>query len=162
MWSGSATRGDSGNAGDETRLPGRRWVAIAKRFWKRRVRERPDRYQAYVSLPIDGDRPGDGEIHDCVEDLERVFEGRLDVYARTDGIAVVSDRVPADQFDRDAFETTLDRLEACYAGTHSVARLEKWRPAGSRLVKSFVVVPVKPLFPRDSAARASRVRSPAE
>ncbi|WP_265111325.1 hypothetical protein [Halosolutus halophilus] len=145
-----------------SRVPGRGWLAAAKRRWKRHVTERPELYQAYVSLPTDGDRSGFGDVHDCVEDLEYVFEGRLDVYARTNGIAVVSDRVSADQFDRDAFERVVERIEDCYAGTRTVARLEKWRPGGDRLVKSFVVVPVKPLFPDESSEKAPRVRSAAE
>lgn len=146
----------------EPRRPGWGGLAFAKRLWKRHVTERPDRYQAYVSFPMDGDRSAFGEIHECIEELEYVFEGRLDVYARTNGIAVVSDRVLADQFDRDAFETVLDRIEAYYAETHSIARLEKWRPSGSQLVKSFVVVPVKPLFPRASAKKTPRVQSATE
>lgn len=137
-------------------------MRVLKRLWKRHVAERPDRYQAYVSFPTDGDRPAFGDVHDCIEELEYVFEGRLDVYARTNGIAVATDRVPTDGFDEEAFETVLDRIEDCYSGTHSVARLEKWRPGGDRLVKSFVVVPVKPLFPRTSAEKAPRVRSAAE
>nr|WP_306060073.1 hypothetical protein [Natronococcus sp. AD5] len=137
-------------------------MAFAKRLWKRRVAERPDRYQAYVSFPMGGDRSAFSEIHECIEELEYVFEGRLDVYARTNGVAVVSDRVLADRFDRNAFESALDRIEACYAETHSIARLEKWRPSGGQLVKSFVVVPVKPLFPDDPTGKAPRARSTAE
>ncbi|WP_195893086.1 hypothetical protein [Halopiger djelfimassiliensis] len=136
-------------------------MQFLKRLWKRRVRGRPDGYQAYVSLPTRDGRPF-GEVHGCIEALERVFEGRLDVYARTNGIAVATDRVPAAQFDGDAFETAIDRLEECYAETHSLARLEKWRPADGRVVKSYVVVPVKPLFPRERADDAPRARSAAE
>ncbi|MFC4543669.1 hypothetical protein ACFO5R_17215 [Halosolutus amylolyticus] len=151
------------SGGDVTsRLPGRGVLAAAKRRWKRHVTERPDRYQAYVSFPTDGEQSGVGDVHDCIEDLEHVFEGRLDVYARTNGIAVVSDRVSAAQFDRDAFERAVARIEDYYAETHTVARLEKWRPGGDRLVKSFVIVPVKPLFPHESSEKAPRVRSAAE
>ncbi|RKD97801.1 hypothetical protein [Halopiger aswanensis] len=130
------------------------------RLWKRHVRGEPDGYRAYVSLPT-ADRSF-GEVHDCIERLEHVFEGRVDVYARVDGVAAVSDCVPADQFDGDAFEAALERLESCYAETHSVARLEKWRRIDGRLVKSYVVVPVKPLFPRDRTDDAPAIRSPAE
>ncbi|SIR96821.1 hypothetical protein [Natronorubrum thiooxidans] len=133
-----------------------------KRLWKRHVTGQPDRYQAYISLPTRDDRSAFGEVHGCIEDLEHVFEGRLDVYARVRGIAVATDPVPADQFDRDAFEAALERLEDCYAETHALTRLEKWRPSDNRSVKSFVVVPVKPLFPRDRTDDASRVESAAE
>lgn len=122
----------------------------------------PDRYQAYVSLPTRDDHLPFGEVHDRIEELEHVFEGRLDVYARLGGIAVTTDPIPANQFDRDAFEAALDRLEDCYADTHSLARLEKWRPSGDRLVKSFVVIPVKPLFPRDRTDDAPQIRSAAD
>ncbi|AEH37222.1 hypothetical protein [Halopiger xanaduensis] len=130
------------------------------RLWKRHVRGEPDGYRAYVSLPTE-DRSF-GEIHDCIERLEYAFEGRLDVYARTRGVAAVSDPVSAAQFDGDAFESALERLESCYDETHSVARLEKWRRFDGRLVKSYVVVPVKPLFPRNRTDDAPRVRATAE
>ena len=136
-------------------------MQFVKRLWKRHVRGRPDRYQAYISLPTTDGEPSFGEVHDCIERLEHVFEGRLDVYARVRRIAVVSDPVPADQFDGDAFESALERLEACYE-THSLARLEKWRPSDDRVVKSYVIVPVKPLFPRDRSDDESRIRSTAE
>lgn len=132
-------------------------MGVLTRLWKRRVRGRPDGYRAYVSLPT-ADDASVGEIHDCIERLEHAFEGRLDVYARVRGIAAVSDPVPEAQFDRDAFEAALERLESCYAETHSVTRLEKWRSVDGELVKSYVVVPVKPLFPRDSEADEPRVR----
>ena len=135
-----------------------------KRLWKRRVRGRPDGYRAYVSLPTNDDRPSFGELRECIERLEYAFEGRLDVHARVRGVAAVSDAVPADQFDRDAFEAALERLEDCYAETHSLTRLEKWRPSDGQLVKSYVIVPVKPLFPRDRnrTEDAPRTRSAAE
>ena len=136
-------------------------VQLVKRLWKRRVRGRPDRYRAYVSLPTTDDRPSVGEVHDCIERLERAFEGHVDVYARVRRLAVVSDPIPADRFDDDAFEAALERLEACYE-THSLTRLEKWRPSDDRLVKSYVVVPVKPLFPADRAGDEPRVRSTLE
>lgn len=131
-------------------------------FWKRHVTGQPDRYQAYISLPTRDTQRAFGEVHECIEELEHVFEGRLDVYARVRGMAVATDPVPADQFDRVAFEAALKRLEDCYAETHSLARLEKWRPSEGRLTKSYVVVPVKPLFPRDRTDDVPRVRSAAE
>lgn len=155
-------RADPAGVDIASRLPGGRSLAFAKRLWKRHITEQPDRYQAYVSFPTDDDRSAFGEVHECIEELEYAFEGRLDVYARTNGIAVASDRVRADQFDRDAFESALDRIEESYAETHSVARLEKWRPSGGQLVKSFIVVPVKPLFPDEPIKKAPEVRSTPE
>ena len=135
-------------------------MQFVTRLWKRHVRKRPDEYQAYVSLPTSDD-PSFGEVHDCIERLEHVFEGRLDVYARVRRLAVVSDPVSADRFDADAFEDALESLEDCYEA-HSLARLEKWRPSDDRLVKSYVVVPVKPLFPRTRTADEPRAESVVE
>lgn len=138
-------------------------MQFVKRLWNRHVRKRPDEYQAYVSLPTSDDAPSFGEVHDCIERLEHVFEGRLDVYARVRRLAVVSDPVSADRFDADAFESALESLEDCYE-MRSLARLEKRRSSGGRVVKSYVVVPVKPLFPRDRTGGndESRVESVAE
>ncbi|MCU4740112.1 hypothetical protein OB955_03265 [Halobacteria archaeon AArc-m2/3/4] len=134
---------------------------VLRELWKRYVVGDPDLYQAYVSFPTRADGSLSGDVTDRVEELEYAFEGRLDVYARVSSIAIVSDRVPAEQFDTDRFEAVLDRIEDTYAETHSLARLEKWRPFDDRLVKSYVVVPVKPLFPA-AAERPKRVRSLAE
>lgn len=129
------------------------WLA---RFWKRRVLGRPDRYQASISLPIgDGDAPDDGDVRARIDDLEAVFEGRLDVFAKRDGVTVVTDAVPRGQFETDAFDDVLDDLEALYEGTHSLAVLEKWRTLEERVVKRYVVVPVKPLFRTESEAPES-------
>lgn len=131
-------------------------------LWKRYVVGRPDRCQAYVAFPTGRDEPPAGSVHDRIEELERVFEGRLDVYARVSSLAVVTDRVPSEEFDAAAFDAVLDRIERGYAETHSLARLEKWRTIDGRLVKSYVVVPVKPLFPRDETGRRKRLRSVAD
>ena len=136
-------------------------MQFVKRLWKRHVRKRPDEYQAYVSLPTSDDDPSFAEVHDCIERLEHVFEGRLDVYARMRRLAVVSDPVSADRFDADAFEAALESLEDCYEA-RSLARLEKWRPSDDRVVKSYVVVPVKPLFPRDRTDDEPRAQSAVE
>lgn len=133
-----------------------------RHLWKRHVTGRPDGYQAYVSFPTEAGRPPVGDVHDRIEELERLFEGRLDVYARTNGIAVATDHVPAATFDVDAFEAVLERLEAVYDGTHRLARLEKWRSIDGQLVTAYVVVPVKPLFPRADADESGRVPTPAE
>lgn len=122
-------------------------------LWKRYVTGRPDRYQAYVSFPTASDRPSIGSLHRRIEGLERVFEGRLDVYARRSGLAVVTDPVPAEGFDAIGFQSVIDSIETAYAETHDLARLEKWRSIDDHLVKSYVIVPVRPLFPRDSDDR---------
>lgn len=137
-------------------------MGVLSRLWNRYVRRRPESFRAYVSLPTADGRPSVGEAHDCIADLERVFEGRLDVYARVRGLAVVSDSVDADQFDRDAFEAAIERLEACYDGTHTLARLEKRRHRDGRLVTTFVVVPVRPLFPPARREDDRRVRPAVE
>ncbi|WP_323172825.1 hypothetical protein [Natrialba sp. PRR66] len=131
-------------------------MKLLRHLWKRRVTGRPDQYQAYVAFPSRADRPV-GDIHDRIDELEHAFEGRLDIYARSQGIAVATDRVSAETFDVDAFEAILERIEDAYAATHRLAQLEKWRSIDGRLVTSYVVVPVKPLFPRTKAkAKADR------
>ena len=125
-------------------------MGALRRLWKRRVTGRPDGYQAYVSFPTRESGPTVGEVQDHIDDLERLFEGRLDVYARTSRVAIVSDPVPGEQFDESRFEGVVERIETDYDETHAVARLEKWRPYDDRVVKSYIVVPVKPLFPRET------------
>lgn len=125
------------------------------------MQDRPDRYRAYVSLPTIDELPL-GPLHDCIDELAIVFEGRLDIHPRKHGIAVVSDAVPADQFEADAFESVLDRIEDCYPETYTLARIEKCRPAEGRLVTSHVVVPVKPLFPHAPTDRTQQPRSATE
>ncbi|MDJ1432737.1 hypothetical protein [Halostagnicola sp. A-GB9-2] len=131
-------------------------MSIVKQLWKRYVSNRPEQYQAYVAFPPRTDQPSIGDVHDRIEELERCFEGRLDVYAKSNGIAVATDRVPAERFDVDAFESVLKRIEDVYAATHRLAQVEKCRPIDGRLVTSYVVVPVRPLFPRDATARSNR------
>lgn len=130
--------------------------------WKRDVIGRPDCYQAYVSFPTDGTHSRAGPVANLVEQLEHVFEGSIDVYARSSGIAAVSDAVPADRFEPTAFQAVLDRMEECYGETHSLTSLEKWNVIDGSLVKSYVVVPVKPLFPRSDPDERNRVHAPAE
>ncbi|SFC33965.1 hypothetical protein SAMN05444422_10788 [Halobiforma haloterrestris] len=130
-------------------------------IWRRRVTGRPDQYQAYVSFPGGTDGPSVGAVHDRIEDLEYLFEGRLDVVPQLRGIAVTTDRVPAADFDADAFDAILDRIEEAYADTHRLARLEKWRSIDGRVVRSSVVVPVRPLF-RTGGTKAETEASPAE
>lgn len=134
-----------------SRLPGRRLVAAGRRYWQRRVREQPDRYQASITFPTAPDRPTVAEIHDWIGDLERAFEGHLDVYARRGSVAVVTDPVSDAQFDADAFEAVCERIEDGYAGTHAISHIEKWRRIDGRLVRAHVIVPVKPLFPHAAA-----------
>ena len=134
-------------------------VRRLRRLWQRHVRERPDRYRASITFPTAPDEPTVGEIHGWIEDLEYAVEGRLDVYARRGSVAVETDRVPADQFDGDAFDAICGRIEDGYRGTHSIAHLKKWRRHDGGLVRAHVIVPVKPLFPRgeadNSTARAA-------
>lgn len=136
---------------------------MLRRLWKRHVTGRPDRYQAYVSFPTDADGASiDPLLRDGIEDVERVVEGRLDVYARVSSVALVTDRVPADQFDVEAFESILDRIEDAYAGTRSLVCLEKWRVIDGDLVKSYVAVPVKPLFAREEPDRPPQAEPAAD
>ncbi|ELY97958.1 hypothetical protein [Natrialba asiatica] len=129
-------------------------MKLLRHLWKRHVTGRPDQYQAYVSFPSRTDRPV-GDVHDRIEELEYAFEGRLDIYARSQGVAVVTDRISAEAFDVDTFESILERIEDAYATTHRLAQLEKCRSIDGRLVTSYVVVPVKPLFPRSTADRSA-------
>ncbi|AHG00605.1 hypothetical protein HALLA_19230 [Halostagnicola larsenii XH-48] len=134
-----------------------------KRLWKRLVADGPDQYQAYVAFPPRPGRESIGDVHERIAELERVFDGRLDVYARSRGVAVATDRVPAERFDADAFESILERIERVYAGTHRLARVEKRRPIDGKLVTSYVVVPVKPLFPLEGDdEHAEKIAPPAE
>ncbi|MFC3958379.1 hypothetical protein [Halovivax cerinus] len=124
-----------------------RSLRAIRTVWKRDVLSRPDRYQVYVSFPTDETHSRSEPVADHVAEIERLFEGWVDVYARASGLAVVSDPVAADRVDLSQFRSLLDRIEETYAATHSLVRLEKWRTIDDALVKSFVVVPVRPLFP---------------
>lgn len=135
---------------------------ILRHLWKRHVVGRPEQYQAYVAFPTAGNRQFVGDVHDRIEELEHVFEGRLDVYPRLRGVSVVTDRVAAEEFDVDAFETILDSVENVYAETHRLARLKKWRSIDGRVVASYVVVPVKPLFPHSAIDESKRIASQAD
>ncbi|USZ70796.1 hypothetical protein [Natronosalvus halobius] len=128
---------------------------MLKRLWKRYVAERPDEYQAYISLPTESSAPTMGALHDLIQDAEFAFEGRLDVYARRRRLAVVTDRVPHETFDTAAFDAVIETLESLYEA-HAVARVEKWRSVNGRLVKTYVVVPVKPLFSKLAKPKAAR------
>ncbi|MBZ6496407.1 hypothetical protein [Natrinema longum] len=132
-----------------SRVPGIGATRSLYRVWQRHVRERPDQYQASITFPTAPTRPTVAEIHDWIEDLEYAFEGRLDVYARRGSVAVETDRVSAELFDEDEFVEICERIEDGYDGSHSIAHLKKWRRNDGRLVRAHVIVPVKPLFPRD-------------
>lgn len=137
-----------------SRLPGSRVATIGHRLWQRHVQERPDEYRASITFPTAPDRPTVAEIHDWIDGLEHAFEGHLDVYARRRSVAVVTDPVPAAHFDESIFDDVCERIEDGYADTHAVSHLEKWRRIDGRLVRSHVIVPVKPLFPRDEPAES--------
>ncbi|SFS34837.1 hypothetical protein SAMN04488556_0302 [Halostagnicola kamekurae] len=140
-----------------------RGLSRAKRLWHRYVVDDPEEYQAYVSFPERSGRESVGDVHEQIAALERVFEGRLDVYARSNGVAVATDRVSAERFDADAFESILERIERVYAGTHRLARVKKRRRIDGKLVRSDVVVPVKPLFPWEGDdERAEKIAPPTE
>lgn len=133
-------------------------MELLRRLWKRRVARDPDRYRAYVNLPVAPSAAVDvGEARDLIDDLERLFEGRLDVRATADALIAVTDDVPAETFDAAAFDAFLDRLEAWYAGSHEVARHHAWRRGDDGLVRSTVVVPVRPLFPSTDEKRSRAV-----
>ncbi len=134
---------------------------LLRNTWKRRVVSRPDRYKAYVSFPTEPSRSR-ASTSSHIEDLERVFEGRIDVYARTSGIAVVSDAVSGEQFDPTTFLEILDQINDSYAEMYTLATIEKWQSMDGQLVKNYVIVPVKPLFPRAEPDRSTQVRATSE
>lgn len=133
-----------------------------RQFWKRHVTNQPDQYQAYISLPIEPGSLSESDIYRGVEKLEYVFEGRLNIYARTDRIAVVSDCISAAQFDKDEFETALKQIESCYNDTYTITHLKKWKRKNDKIIKSFVVVPVKPFFASKSAKNTPQGQSATE
>ncbi len=137
-----------------SRLPGAGIVRRLRRCWQRRVRDRPDRYQASITFPTGPGRPSIGEIRGWIEALEYAFEGRLDVYARRGRIAVETDPVSAELFDSEGFDAVCERIAAGYGDSHSLAHVRKWRRNDGRLVRAHVIVPVKPLVPRDGDAEA--------
>ncbi|WP_408959106.1 hypothetical protein [Natrinema sp. 74] len=145
-----------------SRLPGGAGVRRARRLWRRYAYDRPEQCQLSVTFPTAPDRPTIGRVYEWIADLEVAFEGRLDVYARQHSVTVVTDRVPIERVDLDALEETIERIESGYAETHSLAHLEKVRPRDGQLVRSDVVVPVKPLFPREQTAEPDGVRSAAD
>jgi len=102
------------------------------------------------------------DIHDVIESLEFVFEGRLDTYAGVRRFTVVSDPVSIEWVDDEQVNRTLERLEEIYKQTHTVAQIEKHQTINGQSVKKYVVVPVKPLFAGDGEGNQRRMRSPAE
>lgn len=133
-----------------------------RRIWKRYVTNQPDQYQVSISLPIKRGSLSDSEVYRGIERLEYVFEGRLNIYARTNRIAVVSDCVSAAQFDKDEFETALEQIESCYNDTHTIAHLKKWQRTNDKVTRTFVVVPVKPLFAARSTKNTPQAQSTIE
>ncbi|WP_290816401.1 hypothetical protein [Halovivax sp.] len=122
-----------------------------RRFVSRLV-SRPRAYQVYVRLPT---RLPNGEsiVADAralVDDLEAICEGSLDVYGTVDGMVANTDVVSASTFDVDRFDRFLERVEERYDGPYTVAVIRKRRADHrTRRVTSYLVVPVRPLFPRD-------------
>lgn len=144
-----------------SRLPGSGTAQRLGFLWQRHVRARPDQYQASITFPTAPAQPTIDEIHDWIESLEYAVEGRLDVYARRGSVAVETDRIAADLFDKDEFDAICERIEDAYSGSHSVAHLKKWRRNDGQLVRAHVIVPVKPLFPRDDTGDPRRDRTAA-
>lgn len=142
-----------------SRVPGLGVTRRVGKFWQRHVRERPDQYQASITFPTTPDQPTVGAIHGWIEDLEHVFEGRLDVYARRGSITVVTDHLSADLFDTAAFDAVCERIEDGYRDSHSLAHVEKWRRNDGRLVRAHVIVPVKPLFPHAESGDSAKARA---
>ncbi|QLK25352.1 hypothetical protein HYG81_14855 [Natrinema zhouii] len=145
-----------------SRLPGTGTARRLGRLWQRHVRERPDQYRASITFPTAPNRPSVGEVHGWIEALEHAFEGRLDVYARHGSVAVETDPVSAELFDEAEFDAICERIEDGYSGSHSVAHLKKWRRNDGRLVRAHVIVPVKPLFPRDETGDQAGARAATE
>ena len=124
-------------------------MGLLTRFWKRHVTHSPDYYQAYFNFPTRrDDRPITGTVQTQIDDLMTLFEGRLDVYARPAETIVRTDSVPATEFDLSSFECVLERIDDLYRDEYVVARQTKWRRRDAGVEKSYVVVPVVPLFPR--------------
>lgn len=123
-----------------------------RRFVRRRVLRKTEAYQAYIRLPTQLPS-GESIVADArvlADDVEAICEGKLDVYGTADGFVLDTDVIPASLFDVDRFETLLERVEERYDGPYSVAVLRKRRTDGARrVVSSYVIVPVRPLFSRN-------------
>ena len=135
----------------DPRYPSGETVKALRRF-VRRLLGRPPAYQVYVRLPT---RLPTGEsivadARGLVDDLEAICEGRLDVYGTADGMVANTDVVSASAFDVDRFDRFLERVEQRYDGPYTVAVIRKRRADHrTRRVTSYLVVPVRPLFPRN-------------
>jgi len=121
-----------------------RWL---DRFWKRHVRCRPDRYRVVLELPTVAPSGESllGAAVDHVEALRRLSRGRVDVDG-TDGVVAETDPVPAAEFDGTGLDALLTALGRTY-DAFEITTVETWYHADCGLVKSVVVVPVRPLFP---------------
>ncbi|MFC6810622.1 hypothetical protein ACFQGT_04615 [Natrialbaceae archaeon GCM10025810] len=127
-------------------------MRVLERLWGRYDRRRPRSYRLYVRLPTEfPDRSLLGAVSPIVDEITRACDGRVDVYGTADGLVVTADAVPAESFDESTFEACLEDVEALYEGTYALAVVKKWG-TGERLpCRSYVAVPVKPLFPRAAA-----------
>lgn len=123
-----------------------------RRFVRRHVLRRTEAYQAYLRLPtrLPSGESIVGDARDLADDVETICEGKLDVYGTADGMVLDTDVISASHFDVERFERVLERLEERYSGPYSVAVLRKRRVDDARRrITTYVVVPVRPLFPRD-------------
>ncbi|WP_254862818.1 hypothetical protein [Halovivax gelatinilyticus] len=75
---------------------------------------------------------------------------------------MVSDAVSGEQFDPTTFLEILDQINDSYAEMYTLATIEKWQSMDGQLVKNYVIVPVKPLFPRAEPDRSTQVRATSE
>jgi hypothetical protein len=126
------------------------------RRWKRHVRGRPDRYRVVLDLPTVAPSGESllGAAVDHVERLRLLARGRVDVDG-TDGLVAETDPVPAGEFDGAALDALVAALSRTYGDAFDVTTIETWRYADCGLVKSVVVVPVRPLFPATAEATAA-------
>lgn len=122
-----------------------------RQFFRRHVLPRREAYQVYLRLPT---RLPTGEsivadARGLVDELEALCDGRLDVYGTVDGMIADTDVLSTSTFDVGQFEELLEAVEDRYDGPFSVAVVKKRRRIDSRIVTSYLVVPVRPLFPCD-------------
>lgn len=128
-----------------------------RQLLERYVLRRREAYQIYARLPtrLPSGESIVGDVRRLVDDLEALCEGRLDVYGTADGLVVDTDVMSASAFDVDGFDRFLAAVETRYDGPYDVAVVRKRRPDDSRRqVTSYLVVPVRPLFPRDGRLAA--------
>lgn len=125
-------------------------MGLLTRLWQRYVTHEPAYYRAYVNFPVD-DRSNAvslGDVRSLIDDFEHVCEGRLDISVTAAGeLVAVTDYVSAVQFDMTGFDQLLANVDDLYCDTHTITRHSRWERHNRKLARTYVVVPVKPLFP---------------